>query len=217
MDSQFWIERWSNKQIGFHQPTVNAYLRRFWPALQIPRAATVFVPLCGKSVDMRWLHEQGHRVLGVEVARIAVAEFFQESALEPQVTVMHPFERWQADDYTLLCGDFFDLSVDQLAEVAAVFDRAALVALPEATRKRYVAKLDAVLPQHVQTLLVGLTYPPEHMAGPPFSVSEAEVLELYSPRDVERLADVDVIDHSDTARFRERGVTRMSEQVYRIG
>ncbi len=55
MDPDFWHERWKNQDIGFHQPDFHALLQKYWPRLEIPAAAPVFVPLCGKSLDMVWL------------------------------------------------------------------------------------------------------------------------------------------------------------------
>ena len=84
MEKQFWLDRWEARQIGFHLPEVNAYLRRHWSALKLNAGDRVLVPLCGKSLDMLWLHEVGHGVLGVELSPIAIQEFFADNALEMQ-------------------------------------------------------------------------------------------------------------------------------------
>ena len=215
MDPSFWIERWDNRQIGFHQQHVNPYLQAFWPRLDIPSNCTVFVPLCGKSGDMQWLHARGHSVMGVEISRTAIQEFFAEQRIEPAVTRGPRFECWESPGFRLLCGDFFALNIDDCREVQAVFDRAALVALPKEMRRRYAEKMSAVVP-HAQTLLVSMTYSQEQMNGPPFSVDEAEVREAFLGRRIEKLRDVDVLAQEDNARFRERGVSRMSEQAYLI-
>ena len=215
MDTSFWIERWQRKQIGFHQPDINPYLQAHWSQLGVTNGS-VFVPLCGKSRDMQWLHSLGHAVIGVEVSRQAVSEFFAELQIEPQVTQASRFELWQAPGYQLLCGDFFALQPEDLQVVNAVFDRAALIALPSELRQRYIEKLRAVLPTRVSTLLVAMTYPQQQMSGPPFAVDEAEVRSLYAPYKVDKLEDVDVLVQPENARFKERGVKSMSEQVYRI-
>jgi thiopurine S-methyltransferase len=216
MDRQFWLERWEQRQIGFHQADVNRYLTAHWSSLGVPPGGTVFVPLCGKSRDMWWLHEQGHPVLGIELSRAAVQEFFAGQQLDPRVTATGPFEAFEAPGYRLLCGDFFELTAVDLQGVRAVFDRAALIALPPAMRPRYVAHLAAILPPQAPTLLVTISYPQQQTPGPPFSVPEDEVRQLYSARRVEKLQDQDVLALAENARFRERGVARMSEQAYRI-
>jgi len=215
MDTSFWLERWDNHQIGFHQADINPYLLLHW-ASQQANNGVVLVPLCGKSRDMQWLQEQGHEVIGVEVSRQAVSEFFVEQGIKPRVIQGPRFELWQAAGYQLLCGDFFALQAQDLHNVSAVFDRAALIALPSELRQRYVATLHSVLPKQASMLLIAMTYPQQQMNGPPFSVDEAEVSRLYAGYHIEKLQDEDVLSHTDNARFKQRGLQQMSEQVYRI-
>lgn len=215
MDRDFWQERWEKNELGFHQQEINASLRAYWPRLGVPRDATVFVPLCGKSRDMIWLREQGHRVLGIELISIAVRDFFAENGMTPNVAAQPPFERWEADGITILCGDFFALAPADLADVAVVYDRAALIALPRAMRREYVAKLAAILPRAAETLLITVTYPQEQMPGPPFSVPEHEVHALYAHYfEVVRLHTQDILRKDSP--FRARGLTELTAQVYRV-
>jgi thiopurine S-methyltransferase len=216
MDSNFWLERWAKHEIGFHQSDVNPYLERFWPKLKLADDATVFVPLCGKSLDMRWLAERGHAVIGIELARNACIEFFQEWGVEPHVATSNSFERFSARNVTILCGDFFELKRSDLAAATAVFDRAALIALPPSMRKRYVTKLLEVVASGAQMLLVALEYDQAQMSGPPFSVSGQEVRERFDECKLEELASVDVSDDPSNARFRQRGLSQMMERVFRI-
>ena len=215
MKPDFWLERWQRSEIGFHQRDINTSLQAYWPRLGLPDASTVFVPLCGKSRDMLWLRAQGHAVLGIEFIDLAVRDFFAENGLTPTVSMTPPFERWEADGFTLLRGDFFDLTAAALQRVAGVYDRASLIALPPAMRKRYVAKLAEVLPRGAQTLLVTLSYPQGEMQGPPFAVTEEEVRKLYRGEfQVEHLATKDIL--SPNSPFRERGLTALAEQVYQV-
>ncbi len=216
MDRDFWLDRWKSHQIGFHQRHTNQLLKKYWPLPGTAPDATVLVPLCGKSLDMRWLYEQGHLVLGVEIARTAVSGFFEEWGVPAQVVPEGPYERWEGRGVTVLCGDFFDLQPQQLAAVGAVFDRAALIALPPQMRESYVRKLLATLPARTPILLITLDYDPVQMSGPPFAVADQEVHRLFAACDVRQLAEVDVSAAPDNARFRERGVSRLVERVYRI-
>lgn len=217
MTTQLWLDRWSRNEIGFHQRSINEYLQRYWPQLDVAAGAAVFVPLCGKSLDMHWLRERGHRVIGVELARQAVADFFNEWGETPRITQTGPFERWQARDIELLCGDFFDLTADDLGDVRAVFDRAALIALPPDLRKAYAARLRDILPPGTPTLLVTADYPQNEMSGPPFAVSDAEVRMLFGEERVRPLTETDILQRPENERFRQRGLTRLAERVYRIG
>jgi len=57
MEKEFWLERWERAEIGFHQDDINPWLARYWPRLAAPPGSKVFVPLCGKSLDMAWLRK----------------------------------------------------------------------------------------------------------------------------------------------------------------
>lgn len=213
MKKEFWLERWERAEIGFHQDEINPYLRLFWPDLHLARGGEVFVPLCGKSLDMVWLREQGFFVLGVELSPIAVQEFFSEKGQTPQRVHGEKFASYIADGICLSCGDFFDLSKEDLAQVGAVYDRASLVALPPEMRERYARHLASILPPGTQILLVTFDYPQAEMSGPPFAVSETEVEALYRDyAEIRLLVQKDVL--AQNQRFRARGVTRMQESVF---
>lgn len=215
MHPDFWRERWTKNQIGFHQHEINRLLQAHWARLRQPAHAKVFVPLCGKSRDILWLRSQGHEVVGIELIRIAVRDFFAENGMSPSVSTRPPFEHWQADGVTLLCGDFFELTAPPLHDVGAVYDRASLIALPKDRRPRYVEKMAEILPARAETLLITLSYPERDMDGPPFSVTDAEVRALYGDRFVvESLAEQDVL--GDNARLRARGLTQLTERAYRV-
>ncbi|EGW54917.1 thiopurine S-methyltransferase [Candidatus Endoriftia persephone] len=215
MDAAFWLARWEQQQIGFHQTEINSHLQAFWPQLGLEQGAQVFVPLCGKSRDLLWLRAQGHSVLGVEISHLAVAAFFEENGLTPEVSQQAPFERWECDGITILCGDFFALSAAMLEGCVAVFDRASLVALPAEMRSVYAAHLNALMPQGMETLLVALEYDQSLMDGPPFAVHPEEVEALYGERfAVETLYMIDTIDESP--RFRQKGLQHLLERVYRL-
>ena len=216
MKAEFWLDRWKNGQIGgFNQQEANAALRAHWPTLGVPAGARVFVPLCGKSIDMVWLRAQGHEVLGVELSRIAVRDFYAENGLRPEISPHGKLERWSAEGVTILCGDLFELTPDDLADVKAVYDRASLIALPRELRDRYAAKMRDDLPRDAQTLLVTLRYREGEMEGPPFSVDETEVRRLYAGAfDVNLLSSSDAT--ADARQLRDRGVTSLSEDVFRL-
>jgi len=214
MEPEFWHHRWTSNQIGFHEGQVNAYLARYYPQLGLAPGETVFVPLSGKSVDLRWLADQGAHVVGVELSPIAVESFFAEQGLTPRTRKEGAFAVWESGPIRLLCGDYFALAPEDLAGVHAVYDRAALIALPPERRADYVAHLDRLLPGARRTLLVTLEYPQEQMQGPPFSVAEHEVHSLFAGARIERLGIHDVL--ADNPRFREKGLTRLLECAYRI-
>lgn len=214
MHPEFWHQRWADKQIGFHQATPTPLLLKHWPSLGVAPGSRVFVPLAGKSLDMAWLAAQGHRVLGVELSQVAVDEFFAGHGLVPEVEASGYGLHHRAGGIELICGDAFDLDASALADCAAVFDRAALIALPPPMRERYVRELHARLPRGCRGLLITLEYPQAEREGPPFAVQQEEVGCLYG-RDWR----VELIDHRPIAPDHPgfvAGVSRLDTAVYRL-
>lgn len=191
MQADFWHEMWASGEVGFHQKQVNAFLQAFWPTLQLQGDEEILVPLCGKTLDMLWLREAGHSVIGVELSPKALNEFLQENHLQAQPTNHEKFCGYELPELKLLCGDFFHLSVQDCREVRAVFDRAAIIALPPKMRERYAKHLQEILPAGCKILMVIMEYEQSQMAGPPFSVCEAEVKALFAGFEVEKLTDVE--------------------------
>ncbi len=215
MKKEFWLERWERQETGFHQDDFNPYLRQYWQQLHLARGSAVFVPLCGKSMDMLWLRDQGHQVLGVELSAIAVQAFFRENGYTPRHDARGKFDLCEADGVGILCGDFFDLTRDHLEQVSAVYDRASLIALPPEMRGRYVRHLVSILPPATQILLITVEYPQEEMQGPPFSVSASEVETIYREHaEVRLLAQLDVLEQNP--RFQQRGLSRMVENIFQL-
>lgn len=214
MEAAYWHNRWDNGLVGFHMDDVNPYLQKYWPVLDVQPGQQVFVPLCGKSVDMLWLAGQGYQVLGVELSPVATEQFFSENGLIAEKSQHGNFQVWQSGDIRIYCGDFFALTPDMLDDVDAIYDRASLVALPEDMRQDYAAHLQALFAhKEVQTLLVSLSYDQEFMQGPPFSVIEAEVRNLYQFRyQLRKLCSCEVLE--DNARFKDKGLKSLLESVY---
>ncbi|MCF7983879.1 MAG: thiopurine S-methyltransferase [Thiohalocapsa sp.] len=215
MKPEFWQQRWQRGEIGWHAEEFNRHLTEHWSRLGAPAGGRVLVPLCGKSLDMLWLAGRGHRVLGVELSDIAAAAFFEDNGLSPAVTDEPPFRRYRVDELEILAGDFFDLDSSQAQGISAVYDRAALIALPPQMRPAYAERLAALLPAQVPSLLITLDYVQSQMQGPPFAVSRDEVAELFGTAfEIETIADVDIL--AESPRFAERGLEQLAEHVYRL-
>ncbi|WP_063674550.1 thiopurine S-methyltransferase [Dyella thiooxydans] len=215
MDHEFWLQRWREGRIGFHQDAVTPWLREYWPGLGLPAGSQVFVPLAGKSLDLVWLAAQGHHVLGVELSPLAVEQFFAGHALAPQLSESRYGRHYRAGNLELICGDAFGLDDEVLAGCAAVYDRAAMIALPPPLRERYVDGLYACLPSGCRGLLITLEYPQAQKHGPPFSVPEAEVHgRLDRDWQVTALARRDIL--ADQPGFVAEGVTALETVAYRL-
>ncbi len=215
MDADFWRERWREGQIGFHLPTVNPLLVTHWPQLALASGARVLVPLAGKSHDLAWLAGQGLVVTGVELSALAVAQFFAEHALTPRIQGDGEGLHHRAGTLDLIEGDVFDLADATLATTTALYDRAALVALPPALRERYMREVYGRLPAGTRGLLITMEYPDGQRYGPPFPVAETEVRARLEPHwQVDLLERRDIL--AEEPRFAEQGVTALTTAVYRL-
>ena len=213
MDPSFWHDRWENQDIGFHQADIHALLPKYWPRLELGSDASVLVPLCGKSLDMVWLAQQGHRVIGAELSQRAIDDFFAERGLTPTTRASGSFIVKSAGPYELWCGDIFELPYEAVAGVAGVYDRAALIALPHALREQYAETLASLLPATARMLLITLEYEQAQMAGPPFSVQGDEVRALFSGNYAcDELECRDVLDGHP--HFKQRGLTALRECAF---
>ncbi|NRA31703.1 MAG: thiopurine S-methyltransferase [Polyangiaceae bacterium] len=178
MNQEFWLSKWKNNTIGFHRGQPNELLLKH-ATWSTDGPCTILVPLCGKSVDLLWLAERGHSVVGVELSEMAAAAFFEEAGLSPTVQQKGAFQSYSHGPIEILCGDLFDFKTTDLTAIGGVYDRASLVALPENLRKKYASWLAAGLSANTELFLISVQYAVGARKGPPFSVAEQEVTALF--------------------------------------
>ncbi len=215
MQPDFWLNRWRTAQIGFHQAAVDRHLQAYWPLLKLPPNSPVFVPLCGKSLDLLWLRDVGHSVVGVELSPLALEAFVTEHAIPARRRVLDRFDVFEADGFRLFCGDFFELTPTLLGSVSAVYDRAALISWTPEARESYVKHLTSLTSRGTQMLLTAVEYPPEQMQGPPFPLSRDTIENLYAGRfSVEELGRHEILELEP--RLKARGLSELREVCYRM-
>jgi len=179
-DNELWQQSWRDRKTAFHQKTVNPHLVRFWSSLNLAPSDRIFVPLCGKSLDLLWLAEQGHTVIGVELSPLAARAFFRENRIQPSRRRVGEFTLWAHGRISIFCGDFFLLSAADLGDIAAVFDRASLTALPDEIRGAYLEHLRKIVPAACKMLLLTTEEPDDgETDGQPFAVAD-EITGLYA-------------------------------------
>jgi len=189
MEASFWHERWANNELGWHERDFNPLLVAHFHRLSLPSGSRVLVPLCGKTRDIAWLLQQGFKVAGIELSELAVQQLFAELGATPTITSSGSLQCYSCAGLDVFVGDFFALRAEQLGPVAAIYDRAALVALPPALRERYTRQLMALSGTAPQ-LLICFDYDQNALAGPPHSVPSAEVWQHYGTCYQLTLADV---------------------------
>ena len=175
-----WLEFWKNNEINWHSDVVTQELEEYLGLLKLEPGDKVFFPLCGKSLDMTYILNQGFSVIGVELSEIGIKRFFLENRLDFTISQVGEFDLYSAKNIEIYCGDFFSLPSKHLCDVKAVFDRKSLIALDWNLRQKYVKHLNDIISFGVRILLITLYYPQHQMSGPPFSVDKSEVESLFS-------------------------------------
>lgn len=216
MEADFWLQRWQQGRTGFHQEHVEPLLARHWPGLGVAPGSRVLAPLCGKSHDLSWLAAQGMEVLGIELAPQAAEQFFAEHDLAATRETVSYGTWWRHGAISILCADIFEVPAELIASCNACYDRAALVALPEAMRARYVQAVYRPLPAGTRSLLITVDYPQAQREGPPFAVSDAEVNTLFDAAwmQTQQLESRDIL--AKEPKFAQQGVTRFETRVYAL-
>jgi len=192
MEPSFWHQRWAKNETGWHERQTNPLLAKYFKDLSLGKGRRLFLPLCGKTLDIAWLLSNGSRVAGAELSQLALEQLFMDLGLQPDVSAVGEVEQWSAKNIDIFVGDIFTLSRKLLGPVDAVYDRAALVALPEQMRSRYTAHLTEITNRAPQ-LLICYDYDQRAMDGPPFAISNEEVARHYGREfDLRLLESLDV-------------------------
>lgn len=206
--SEDWLGRWAEGRTGWHEPAGNEGLKRYWPGIEGP--SSVLVPLCGKAPDLLWLAGRGHEVVGVELSEIAVRGFFEDNDLAYECEPQGRLDRYTARDQalTLYRGDYFDF---ESPPFDALYDRGALVALPEDVRPRYVEHTKKLLKTDARRFIITLEYDQRVVNGPPFSVMPDELSAYWN--DMIRIGEKDDMDNCPP-KFRKAGLTEIAEAIW---
>ena len=221
MERAFWQQRWEQRQIGFHEGRPNALLERH--ILRVAECKRVYVPLCGKAVDLAYLAGRGHEVLGSEVVREAVLELFKDLGLRAEETALGPFRRHAAVEaptdrpargsIVVLEGDAFQLGLEHTGgAVDAIYDRAALVALDPKTRRAYADALTRVLRPSGFLFLIAFDYPQDMVDGPPWALPTTDVHALFADRFT-----IELLEETPTTggpKFAAAGVPALTERAF---
>jgi len=216
MKKDFWIEKWQNNQIGFHQDFTHPLLIEYINKLGISIGDTIFVPLCGKSIDMLWLNNQGFNVIGIELSDLAIEQFFAENKLEYVKSTDKLFDVYSYENITIYQGDFFALAPKHTIDVKAIYDRAALIALPGGLVEKYVEHMYALMPKNTSELLITLELQrATDVLGPPFSSPDKKVHDLFASFTSIKLLQMDDIVQKEEA-FKKQGCEYVYERVYLI-
>ncbi len=181
MDSNYWIERWKDGATAFHENDVNPHLIKYWDRIRAFKNDNVFLPLCGKSVDIGWLLNKGLHVVGVELSEFAVTQLFLGLGIDPTITMVGDLKRYSHNNLDIFVGNIFNLSATELGPIDVIYDRAAFVAMPDDMRGRYAGHVSKISQKAAQ-LLITYRYDQSLVDGPPFSINHEELFLHYEKK-----------------------------------
>lgn len=208
-----WESRWQENRIGFHLSKVNPYLIRFSDQLLKQNPERIFVPLCGKTLDLCWLTKKTKKVVGVELVQKAVKDFFAQNNINYTIQQVQTLQKFNSKSIDIFLGDFFDLKPEQTSPFKAIYDRASIVAIEKLERRKYADHLISFLGPTGRILLITLEYNQNQMKGPPYSVPAEEIESIFAPfGSLKLLETYDILDE----RFRSKGLTSLLEHVFLI-
>lgn len=179
-----WQELWDTGNILWHMNDVNKDLLKYADRLFDKQTnLRVFVPMCGKSVDMKWLALQGHTVIGVELIESSIWEFFEEQNLEYTVSTVEPQQikvyKAKEMEISIFCCDILIINKDAIGAVDAIWDRGGLIAINKSDRERYAQVMLSVMSPRCRYLLETLEYDPLLYGGPPHHTTQEIVRKLF--------------------------------------
>lgn len=212
MEASFWRDRWANGQTGWQEPAPNHFLTAHHAVLGLGPGRRVLVPLSGKTPDLAFLAEAGAEAIGSELVESAARAFFDERGLSAERTALGEHVRLSAGRVSIVVGDFFTLTSAQLGVIDAIYDRAAVVALPAPMRERYAARLRALAPG---AAMLTVTFAHDGAPDvPPFAVERPELDRLYGAANVHFLGERDLYHPEST--LAQRGATFTRELCHRV-
>lgn len=216
MEISYWQSRWRKDNTGWHMDNVYPPLANIWSQLSIKSSAKVFVPLCGKSLDLRWLVERGHQVTGVDVSQKALEDVINYTNQSFTKDSSHGFTIYRSESLELWQGDFLKLPVKKIPQPDVIYDKASIVALPPEMRGSYAQKILSLCGKHTHIILQTFEYDQSEMNGPPFSVDENE-LKHHFGHDFEFTLMHEQSKLEELSKFQQRGLSSyLTEKVYHL-
>lgn len=213
MNKKNWLEKWKKKETKFDQMQVNPYLIKYEKIFESLEGKKIFIPLCGKSIDILWFLTHGAEVIGVEFSEVAIETFLSENNLIYKKVDKHPFIFYHADSLKFICGDLFQLEKNDVGEFDWIYDRASLIALDDMARVQYANKIFQLSSNQSKMFLITLSYGTTTLEPPPYSVTDEEVYSLFSKNfqiaTLSKNENMDIMPHLIQA-----GFPNLNDRVY---
>lgn len=206
MSHDWWLDKWEQGMLGWHRDKVDAILQKYLKQLTGERESiSILVTLCGKTLDLPWLADQGHDVVGCELSELAGKQLFEENNIPYSVSTVKDFKVFSATNKKLkfYAGDFYKLDASLIGPFDVIWDHNAFGAVSPDDRSRYIEILTSLLvPHRGKILLSNYEYDQSKRNVAPYSLNTLQIKEYFgSSYEVELLERMDYNDSFFTKKF----------------
>lgn len=144
-----WKECWNTPNVEFHNPQLNELFVKYHQRMLTRPGMRIFVPLCGKAVEMKWLVDHGHKVVGLEAAPVPCKAFFEENGIPYNVKEMKGIhgEKYESLDHNIVIYscDFFLFTADICGEFDGIWDSGGLNSMDVEDREAYIRRIRTLM------------------------------------------------------------------------
>ena len=183
LSHDWWRMAWAKGTISWHRDKVDAILQKYLKRLTGDKKhISILVTLCGKSLDLPWLADQGHNVVGCELSEIAGKQLFEENGIPYSVMSVNDFKVFSATDDRKLkfyAGDFCNMDASLIGPVDAIWDHMAFGSVSPNDRPSYVEILASLLVPSGKILLSNWEYDQSKWKVSPYSLNTTQIKEYF--------------------------------------
>merc|ERR1712071_145075 len=180
-----WDGKWKANKSPRHKNEINDFLAtHFSHVTKIKNPARILVPLCGKAVDMKWMYDSGHSVVGIEGVEEPIIQFFTEQNLEYRKEMVGNCPCYSTEDGRLKIfqSDLLLIDPEVVGKFDGVWDRGSLVAIYQEDREKYAELLKKLLAESFSYLIATMVYDQSQFPGPPRSVPVEEITKMFGDK-----------------------------------
>ncbi|XP_067677930.1 thiopurine S-methyltransferase-like isoform X3 [Haliotis asinina] len=200
-----WLKGWDQGHWDFTYTEPGQNLAKYFEKVTDGRKGMkVLVPLCATTFDLIWFCEQGHTVVGADLAESAAQRIFKQYKQDPIIedvpTINGKLYKNSNGNFKFYVGNFFRFNENLEGKFDFVWDAGAMCAVDERDRDEYMKAIRGVMGPKCITML---EFPKKGGSGAPYHFSEEQLKELYGD-----ICDVEYLDeyvydfseaHSDDA------------------
>ncbi|CAC5361199.1 TPMT [Mytilus coruscus] len=154
-----WTKLWKEDKTNHTPKLCTMFTKHVDKLINSRERVKTFVPLCGKAVEIKWLWDKGHEVVGVNCGDKALKEFFEENKIGYSVVNIPAVKGklYKSEDgrIRLYCCDFYQFNSAIESGFGAVWDHSgSLIAVDLAEQEKYVDIIKSLMGEKCVNLTV---------------------------------------------------------------